>query len=235
MPATRTETVTNADGTTMAAHVAVPDAGSGPGLVVLQEIFGVNDYLREACARLARLGIVALAPDLFHRIEPGIDIPHTEEDLPRALALVQQHDHAQAVRDALDALAALRALPESTGRAGAFGFCLGGALAYEMAVAGDPDVAVCYYGSTIPDRLDDADRVSCPVLFHFGGADPYIPREGAERVAAAAEGRPGWDVRIHEGAGHAFDNHDAPIFHQPEPAAAAWEITAAFLGRTLLA
>lgn len=234
MPATRTETVTNADGTTMAAHVAVPDAASGPGLVVLQEIFGVNDYLRAACDRLARLGIVTLAPDLYFRIEPGIDIPHDEEGIPRALELGQRFDHSQAIDDALDALAALRGLPEVTGPAGAFGFCLGGTLAYEMAVAGDPDVAVCYYGATIPDQLADADRVTCPVLFHFGGADRFIPREGAERVAAAAEGRPAWELHIHEGAGHAFDNHDAPMFHQPEPAAAAWEITTAFLGRTLL-
>jgi carboxymethylenebutenolidase len=235
MPATLAETVVTADRTTMGAHLAVPDAGSGPGLVVLQEIFGVNDYLRTACERLAGLGIVALAPDLFHRIEPGIDIPHTEEHIPRALELGRQLDHSQAVRDALDALAVLRARPEVTGGAGAFGFCLGGALAYEMAVAGDPEAAVCYYGSSIPDRLDDADRVTCPILLHFGGEDPYIGREGAERVAAAAEGRPGWEVHIHEGAGHAFDNHDAPMFHQPEPAARAWEITRDFLARTLLA
>jgi carboxymethylenebutenolidase len=233
MPASRTERIPNGDGTTMAAHVAVPDAGSGPGLVVLQEIFGVNDYLREACDRLARLGIVALAPDLFHRFEPGIDIPHTEEGIPRALELAQRFDHAQAIDDALDALGVLRGLPEVTGQTGAFGFCLGGTLAYEMAVTGDPDAAVCYYGATIPDQLGDADRVTCPVLFHFGGADPYIPREAAERVAAAAESRPNWEVHIHEGAGHAFDNHDAPMFHQPEPAAQAWDITRAFLERTL--
>lgn len=235
MPATLTETITTGDGSAMGAHLALPASGTGPGIVVLQEIFGVNDYLRAACARLAGLGVVAMAPDLYHRVEPGLDIPHTEEGVQRAMAVAQGLDHGRAVADALDALDQLRARPEVTGRAGAFGFCLGGSLAYEMAVAGEPDAAVCYYGSTIPDRLDVAPRIACPVLLHFGGADPFIPLERSERVAAAADQHAHFEVHIHEGAGHAFDNHDAPMFHQPEPAARAWDITRAFLERTLLA
>jgi carboxymethylenebutenolidase len=102
-----------------------------------------------------------------------------------------------------------------------------------MAVAGDPDAAVCSYGSTIPDRLDAADDTACPVLLHSGGQDPFIPRERADRVVAAATGRPGWECHVQQDGGHAFDNHDAPMFFQPEPAARAWAITREFLTRTL--
>ena len=81
--------------------------------------------------------------------------------------------------------------------------------------------------------LDQADRISCPVLLQFGGSDQYIPREQSEAVCAFAASRPNMECHIHEDAGHAFDNHEAPMFHQPEPAARAWEITKDFLGRTL--
>jgi carboxymethylenebutenolidase len=216
------------------AHVVLPEAGSGPAIVVLQEIFGVGDYIKEAADRLAGLGYVALAPDLYWRIEPGIALTHDEAGMGRAFETAGQMDHELAVRDSIDALRAARDLPEATGgQAGVLGFCLGGTLAFQVAIAGDPDVAVCYYGSGIAGMLDQADRITCPVLFHFGGADPYIPREHADAVCAFAASRPNMECHIHQDAGHAFDNHEAPMFHQPEPAARAWEVTRDFLARTL--
>jgi carboxymethylenebutenolidase len=211
----------------------LPEAGSGPGIVVLQEIFGVGDYIKESAERLAGLGYVALAPDLYWRIEPGIALAHDEDGLGRAFETMQKLDQDLAVRDSIDALNTLRGLPEvSGGRAGVLGFCLGGTLAFRVAVQADPDVAVCYYGSGIAGMLDQGEQISCPVLFHFGGQDPYIPREQVDAVCAFAESHPGMECRIQEDAGHAFDNHDAPMFHQPEAAARAWEITREFLGRT---
>jgi carboxymethylenebutenolidase len=218
------------------AHVVLPESGSGPGIVVLQEIFGVGDYIKESAERLAGLGYVAMAPDLYWRIEPGIALPHDEDGMGRAFQTVQKLDQELAVRDSIDALRALRALPEvaeAGGRAGVLGFCLGGTLAFGVAIDGDPDVAVCYYGSGIAGMLDRSDRISCPVLFHFGGQDQYIPLEHAELVAACAASNDAMDCHIHPDAGHAFDNHEAPMFHQPEPAARAWELTRQFLARTL--
>jgi len=229
----RVERVRTDDGD-LDAHVVLPESGSGPGMVVLQEIFGVGGYIKEAAERLAGLGYVALAPDLYWRIEPGIALDHTEEGLGRAFQTSQQLDPALAVKDSIDALATLRGLPEvAGGKAGVLGFCLGGTLAFGVAIDGDPDVAVCYYGSGIAGMLDQSDKVRCPVLFHYGGQDPYIPLEQAERVAACAASNDAMECHIHPDAGHAFDNHEAPMFHQPEPAARAWEITRQFLTRTL--
>lgn len=218
------------------AHVVLPDAGSGPGIVVLQEIFGVGGYIKESAERLAGLGYVALAPDLYWRIEPGIALAHDEEGMGRAFETVQKLDIELAVRDSIDALNTLRELPEvarADAGAGVLGFCLGGTLAFGVAVNADPDVAVCYYGSGIPGTLDAGDAISCPVLFHFGGQDPYIPREQVDAVCAFADAHPGMQCHVQEDAGHAFDNHEAPMFHQPEAAARAWEITRQFLARTL--
>jgi carboxymethylenebutenolidase len=218
----------------MGAHLALPEAGEGPGILVLMEIFGVGPYIRRATERLAELGYVAMAPDLYRRIAPGLELGHDENGLARALETVQRLDQQGAVEDSLAALGALRERPEVGGRpVGVLGFCLGGGLAYEVAVAGDPALAVCYYGSSIPDRLDQADRITCPVLFHFGAQDQYIPLEAAQRVCAAAEQHEGWECYIQPDAGHAFDNHVSPIFSQPEAAARAWEITKEFLGRNL--
>lgn len=229
----RVERVRTSDGE-LDAHVALPESGSGPGIVVLQEIFGVGGYIKEATERLAGIGYVALAPDLYWRIEPGIAIDHTEAGMGEAFQTAQQLDHPLAVSDSIDALKALRGLPEVTdGKAGVLGFCLGGTLAFEVAVQSDPDTAVCYYGSGIPEMLDRAEEIRCTVLFHFGGQDPYIPREQAERVCAFARTQSNMECHIQLDAGHAFDNHEAPMFHQPEPAARAWALTTDFLARTL--
>lgn len=236
MPGTvRVERLRTVDGE-FDAYVALPEAGSGPGIVVLQEIFGVGDYIKASAERLAGLGYVAIAPDLYWRVEPGVALAHDEQGLKRAFEISQKLDHELAVRDSLDVLNALRVLPEvrqAGGRAGVLGFCLGGTLAFGVAIDGDPDVAVCYYGSGIPGMLDEGDAVTCPVLFHFGGQDPYIPREQIDRVCAFAESRAEMECHIQEDAGHAFDNHEAPMFSQPEAAARAWEITRGFLARTL--
>jgi carboxymethylenebutenolidase len=228
-----TTTIPMPDGGEMAAHVVLPSSGSGPGVLVLMEIFGVGTYIRRACERLAELGYVAMAPDLYRRIDPGLEIEHTEDGIGRAMQKVQELDGEGAVADAAVALAYLRDMSEVTGRAGAVGFCLGGRLAFGLGAAADPDAIVCYYGSGIADSLDAASDIECPALFHYGGEDPYIPRSDAEKVAAVVAERPDWEIAIQEDGGHAFDNHDAPMFYRPAAAARAWELTSDFLQRNL--
>jgi carboxymethylenebutenolidase len=229
----RHEQVAMPDGGEMGAYVALPPSGTGPGVLVLMEIFGVGVYIRDAADRLAGLGYVALAPDLYRRIRPGAEFAHDEQGLGQAFGLAQELDTQGAIEDSITALHHLEGLRETTGPAGVLGFCLGGTLAYGVAQHADPAAAVAYYGSGIAEMLDDGAQIACPVLFHFGAEDPYIPREQAERVAAAADARAGWEVHIHDDAGHAFDNWDAPMFSRPEPAKRAWTQTADFLRRTL--
>lgn len=230
---TRTQQIETSDGA-FDAHVALPAAGSGPGIVLIHEIFGVNDYIRDSAQRLAGLGYVVLAPDFFWRTQPGLELPNDDAGMKAGMAAAQQLDFPAAVGDAITAMGALRALSEVTDhRAGVLGFCLGGSLAYQVAVEGDPDVAVVYYGSAVPGALEDADRITCPMIMHWGGADPFIPREQVDAVAAMADGHDTIECHVHEGAGHAFDNHCSERFFVPEASAAAWELTAAFLAREL--
>jgi carboxymethylenebutenolidase len=230
--ATRTETIPMADGGSMDAYVAIPASGTGPGMLVLMEIFGVGTYIRSATDRLAEHGYVALAPDLYRRTRPGVQFGNGPEGLQEAFAAVSELDIPGAIEDAIAALGTLRTLPEIKGGAGVLGFCLGGTLAFGVAIGADPETMVAYYGSASPEMLADADAVSCPALFHFGAQDPYIPLEQSRRVADAAGSRPGWEVAFQPDGGHAFDNWDS-AFHQPEPAARAWDLTRAFLARTL--
>ncbi|WET81235.1 dienelactone hydrolase family protein [Amycolatopsis sp. QT-25] len=222
--------VTVADGS-FDAPLWLPESGSGPGLVLIQEIFGLDDYLESVAADLAALGYVVAVPELFWRIAPGWSATHDEAGVSASMAVSGELDPARAVTDVLATLATLRALPETDGRAGVFGFCLGGSMAYAAAAEGDPDVAVSYYGSRVPEQLPLLDEITCPIQFQFGGADPYIPVEGMRRLAGAVASHDGAEIHIHEGAGHAFHNHVAPMFHQPGPAAAAWALTLEFLGR----
>src|SRR5262245_60669355 len=144
---TRTEQVKTADGT-FAAKVVVPPSGSGPGILVFQEIYGVNDYIEDVCVRLADMGLVAMAPAVLGRMEPGVYITGREPDaMQRGMDFGKRLDFPQAIKDLALALAHLRGLPEVKGKAGCIGFCLGGTLAYMLAAASDVDAAVSYYGS----------------------------------------------------------------------------------------
>jgi carboxymethylenebutenolidase len=226
------ETIALPGGAEMGAYLALPASGTGPGVLVLMEIFGVGSYITRAADRLAALGYVALAPDLYRRLEPGLVHDHDQEGMQQALATVQKLDFEGAVEDSITALEALRERPEVASRpAGVLGFCLGGTIAFGVAAAADPDFAVCYYGSGVASALDRAHAIECPVLFHYGGEDTFISRADAERVAALADTRPGWECHIHEDGGHAFDNHDSDIFYRPTAASRAWELTRSFLER----
>jgi carboxymethylenebutenolidase len=233
MVKSREEHIPGDDGHAFTGYLSLPATGTGAGMVVVQEIFGVTDYIKDVCTRLSALGYVALAPDLYSRIdgESVID-ERSDNSLPRAFGSMQKLDMTQAARDSATALQHLRTVPEvKNRRAGIIGFCLGGGMAYLVAAASDPDVAVCYYGSAIPGNLDKAPDIHCPVLFQFGDADEYITAEQRAAVEKAFEGRPHTEFHLHHGPNHAFDNHHAAMFHHAEAASAAWKQTAAFLER----
>jgi carboxymethylenebutenolidase len=228
----RVESVQTPDGT-FDLLVWLPDGGTGPGLLLIQEIFGVSDYIQAVADDLAALGYVVGAPDLFWRLEPGFRAKHDEEGLKRSLEMVSRFDVTQGVTDAEAALHRLAALPEVEDGLGVIGFCLGGTIAYFLAAQADMDVVVSFYGSGVPDNTDVLDRIDMPVQFVFGGSDSYIPRDQVAKVEAAAAGKPNVEMHVEEDAGHAFHNRKSAMFHKPEPATRAWQRTEEFLRRHL--
>jgi len=234
MTTTRTERITAPDGGLFDGHLAVPELGSGPGLLLIQEIGGVNGYIREVAARLAALGYVVLAPDAFWRVRPNYELEvFTPEGLGEAMGIAGQFDPATGVPDLAAALDHLRTVPEVTGGVGVIGFCFGGTMSYLLAAAADPAVAVSYYGSGVAGALDHAPSITCPILFHFGGADPYLPAEDVERIRAATAAMANAEILVQPDAGHAFDNHLSEVFSDPEAAVAAWGRTVSFLAEHL--
>jgi carboxymethylenebutenolidase len=214
--------------------VWLPASGTGPGLLLIQEIFGVSDYIQEVADELAGLGYVVGAPDLFWRLEPGYAAGHDEAGLKRSLQMASRFDFQQGVADAAAALARLAALPEVDGSVGVIGFCLGGTIAYFLAAEAEPGalaVVVSFYGSGVPDATDALARVSAPVQFHFGGSDSYIPREKVALVEQAVAGKPNAEIHVEEDAGHAFHNRKGAMFYAPDAAARAWRRTEEFLAR----
>lgn len=229
MTTQRTEQIALDDGS-MDLHLWIPEAGSGPGLVLIQEIFGVGPYIRAVAERLAEAGYVVGAPDVFWRFAPGYVADHDQAGLQAALGQVAHLDPQRAVADCVAALRHLEGI--ATGPVGVIGFCLGGTLAFGAAIADDPAVCVSYYGSGVPDMIGQLDQVSCPTLLHFGSTDAYIPGEGVERIAEAIGGRDDVILNV-ELAGHAFDNHESEMFYDEPAAKAAWAKTVAFLDQHL--
>ena len=220
------------------AYCAVPESGRGPGLLLFQEIFGINDNMRNLAGRLADAGYLVLVPDMFWRIERRFE-RNDEAGMGDAFAMVQKFDPVAAVTDLNAAHAHLLGMPECTGRVGAVGFCLGGGLAFATAATSRVDgkgidAAVCYYGSAINGMLDQVSNIECPTMYHYGNDDPFIPAENIAEVEAAVSGRPA--VEFHRyAAGHAFSNEDAPSMYNAEAAAQAWPRTLDFFSRYLSA
>jgi len=228
----RTESVTIGEDGAMAMPLWVPQAGHGPGILLLQEIWGVGAYIRAVAERLTAAGYVVGAPDVFWRFAPGWAADHDEAGTAASFEQVGKLDREQAVLDCVTACAHLGGLAEVAGQPGVLGFCLGGTLAFGVAVADDPAVCVSYYGSGVPDLVGRLDEVTCPTLFHFGRDDSYIPAEGVEALAAATAGRTGLVLNV-EAAGHAFDNHESATYYEESAARAAWAKTMAFLAEHL--
>jgi carboxymethylenebutenolidase len=231
-PTTRYETINaGADGE-FVAYCSVPASGSGPGMLLFQEIFGINDNMRGLADRLAEAGYVTLVPDMFWRIEPRFE-RKDESGIGDAFAMVQKFDFEAAIGDIQATHAHLLAMPACTGKVGAMGFCLGGGLAFAAATRSrvdgrGPDAAVPYYGSPVNDLLGFVDQLECPTMFHYGNDDAFIPEEKIAEVEGAVAGKP--DVEFHRyDAGHAFSNWDAPSMYRKEAAELAWSRTLAFL------
>jgi carboxymethylenebutenolidase len=202
------------------AYLALPPAGHGPGLLLLQEIFGVNAHIRTVAEQYALDGFVVLAPDVFWQQQRRLDIGYTPDDVQRGRALAMAADKAALQRDLADAARHLRTRPEVRGRGiGAIGYCMGGRLAYAAAATAGIDAAVAYYGGGIQDMLDLAPRITCPVQFHYGALDANIPLSAVDRVRAAMAGQPA-EVFVYDAADHGFNCWARGSYHAASAALA---------------
>ena len=198
-------TIRAADGGSFSGYLAAPKGGKGPGIVVIQEIFGVNAVMRGITDGLAAQGYTALCPDLFWRQEPGIQITDkTEAEWARAFQLYQGFDEAKGVADLKATLAHLRALPACTGKVGTVGYCLGGKLAYLMATRSDADCNVGYYGVGIEKALDEAGKIGRPLMLHIAEQDKFCPPEAQAQVKKAVGKNPKVTIHSYPGVDHAF-------------------------------
>jgi carboxymethylenebutenolidase len=198
-------TIKSSDGGEFDSYLALPESGYGPGIVVLQEIFGVNQFMRDTCDWYAAHGFVAICPDLFWRQERGVHITDkSEAEWQKAFQLYQGLDEAKAVEDSAAAMDFLRKHPACNGRVGAVGFCLGGKLAWLLSVRFKPDCAVGYYGVGIEKALDEVSHLSAPLMLHIACLDKYCPPEARQQIHAALDANALAIIHEYPNQDHAF-------------------------------
>ncbi len=227
--------VNAADGGSFSAYIATPEAASAPGIVVLQEIFGVNQVMRDLCDGFAAQGYVAVCPDLFWRIEPGVQLTdQSQEEWDRAFALMNAFlpDFEKGVGDIGATIAALRGHDACGGKVGTVGYCLGGSLAYASSCFTDTDASVGYYPVQIENSLELAANIKNPLMLHIAEGDGFCPPEAQAKIKDALGSNDHVTIHSYPGVDHAFArvggaNYDA------EAANAANERSAAFLAANL--
>ncbi len=207
-------------------YVARPTMTNTPAVVVIQEIFGVNAVMREIADQFAKAGYLAICPDLFWRIEPGIDITdRSEAEWKRAFELYNAFDVDAGIRDIAATIAHVREDPGCSGTVGAVGFCLGGLLAFLTATRTDADAAVAYYGVGIDRYTAESDRLSAPLLLHIAEEDQFVPKDAQALIKAALKNHPQVQIHSYPGQDHAFARTGGQHY-DAEAADTAW-------GRTL--
>jgi carboxymethylenebutenolidase len=197
-------TISGPDGK-FSAYLAQPTSNKGPGIVVIQEIFGVNAVMRGICNELAAQGYFALAPDLFWRIEPNIQITDkSEAEWKKAFELYQKFNVETGVKDIQATITHLRGVPGAGPKIGAVGYCLGGLLAYLTATRTNVDAAVGYYGVGIETHLAEKDKIKKPLLLHIAAKDQFVPPAAQAQIVDAFKGSSLVSTYVYPKVDHAF-------------------------------
>lgn len=198
-------TIPAAGGGEFGAYIARPATTPAAGLVVIQEIFGVNAAMRQICDDYAAQGFLAVCPDLFWRQTPGVQLTDkTQEEWNQAFAYMNGLDQDLAVEDLKAAVSWLRGQPDCTGKVGTVGYCLGGRLAYRMAARSDADANVGYYGVGLGGMLDEVDAIAKPLLLHIAELDKFSTPEERDKVVAGVAANPKIAAPVYPGVDHAF-------------------------------
>jgi carboxymethylenebutenolidase len=199
------------------AYVARPKAEKAPAVIVIQEIFGVNEVMRDVTDGLASEGYLAICPDLFWRIEPGIDITDkSEAEWKRAFELFNAFDVDQGVKDIQTTIKAARADAQCNGKVGAVGFCLGGKLAFLTATRTDVDAAAAYYGVGLESLVGEAEKLTRPLLMHIAEEDQFVPKEAQAIILQALKDHPHIEIHTYAGRDHAFARVGGEHYHEAD-------------------
>ncbi len=188
------------------AYLAAPASGRGPGVVVIQEIFGVNKVMRQVADEYASRGYFALCPDLFWRLEPGVQLTdHSQAEWDRAFDLMNRFDQDAGVKDIQNSIGYLRhSVTGCTGKVGAVGYCLGGLLAYLAAARTDADASVGYYGVSIQEKLGEAAKIKKQLMLHIAEKDEYTPPEAQKTIVEGLKGNGLVTIHAYAQMNHAF-------------------------------
>jgi carboxymethylenebutenolidase len=179
------------DGGSFSAHVAEPKQKPAGAVVLIQEIFGVNQAMRDTAAWVADLGFMAVVPDLFWRQEPSVDLTDkTEAEWKRAFELMNGFDQAKGIDDLKAAVAHARKMQGANGKVATMGYCLGGRLAFMMAEQSDADANISYYGVGLDNLLGDLAKITKPLVVHIADQDEFFPAEGRAKVVTACRENP---------------------------------------------
>lgn len=215
------------------AYIARPKSLPAPAVVVLQELFGVNADIRKTCDELAAQGYIAVAPDLFWRQEPGVNLGVTSEaDWQHGLRLYQAYDRDAGARDVKDTVNAVAKLPGCTGKVAVLGYCLGALMVFLTAVRYGVDAAVAYHGGDTEKYLGEVDGLHAPMLMHLAEEDEFISKAAQAQIKAALAKKPNATVYSYPGQNHAFSRHGGAHYNAVA-AALAHERTNEFLNQRL--
>jgi carboxymethylenebutenolidase len=193
------------DGGRFMAYHAAPQSGGGPGLVLIQEIFGVNKVMRDLADHFAAKGYHTACPDLFWRQKPGIQLTDkSEAEWNQAFGLLKGFDEAKGIEDLSATLEHLRQMKGVAGKVGSVGYCLGGRLAYLMATCSKSDANVGYYPIGIDNNLDEAAKITKPLLLHIAEEDQFCPKDAQQKIVAALSTHKQVTLHRYPGVNHAF-------------------------------
>jgi carboxymethylenebutenolidase len=196
------------------AYISRPKKSPASAVVVLQELFGVNADIRKTCDELAEQGFIGVAPDLFWRQEPGVDLSVTSEpDWQHGLRLYQAYDRDAGARDVQDTVNAVAKLPGCTGRVAVLGYCLGALMVFLTAVRYGVDAAVAYHGGDTEKYLGEIDGLHAPTLMHLAEEDEFISKAAQAEIKAALAGKPNATVYSYPGQHHAFSRHNGAHYN----------------------